>query len=50
MDNGYARDTELQLKKDGKYYFLHHAYDKKTSVFTGRQGILSEFKFTPDVG
>jgi beta-xylosidase len=36
------------IEKDGKYYFLHHAYDKKTSVFTGRQGILSEFKFTPD--
>ena len=36
------------IEKDGKFYFLHHAYDKKTNVFTGRQGILSEFRFTPD--
>lgn len=36
------------IEKDGRFYFLHHAYDKKTAIFTGRQGILSEFKFTPD--
>ncbi|MCW3081010.1 family 43 glycosylhydrolase [Segetibacter sp.] len=36
------------IEKDGRYYFLHHAYDKKTNAFTGRQGVLSEFKFTPD--
>ncbi len=36
------------IEKDGKFYFLHHAYDKKTNIFTGRQGILSEFRFTPD--
>ncbi|MDB5250183.1 MAG: xylB [Segetibacter sp.] len=36
------------VEKDGKYYFLHHAYDKKTNAFTGRQGLLSEFKFTND--
>jgi beta-xylosidase len=36
------------IEKDGKFYFLHHAYDKKTNAFTGRQGILSEFTFTPD--
>jgi xylan 1,4-beta-xylosidase len=36
------------IEKDGRYYFLHHAYDKKTNAFTGRQGLLSEFKFTPD--
>lgn len=36
------------IEKDGRFYFLHHAYDRKTNAFTGRQGILSEFKFTPD--
>jgi beta-xylosidase len=36
------------IEKDGRYYFLHHAYDKKTNAFTGRQGLLSEFQFTPE--
>jgi len=36
------------IEKDNKFYFLHHAYDKKTNAFTGRQGVLSEFKFTSD--
>lgn len=36
------------IEKDGRFYFLHHAYDKKTNAFTGRQGVLSEFKFTSD--
>ncbi len=36
------------IEKNGKFYFLHHAYDRKTIPFTGRQGLLSEFKFTSD--
>ncbi|HEU0065332.1 MAG TPA: family 43 glycosylhydrolase [Flavisolibacter sp.] len=36
------------IEKDGKYYFLHHAYEKSSAPFTGRQGILSEFRFTGD--
>lgn len=36
------------IEKDGHYYFLHHAYDKTTNAFTGRQGLLSEFSFTAD--
>jgi beta-xylosidase len=36
------------IEKDGKFYFLHHAYDKKTNAFTGRQGVLTEFIFTND--
>jgi xylan 1,4-beta-xylosidase len=32
-------------EKDGRYYFLHHGYDKKSNAFTGRQGLLTEFKF-----
>lgn len=36
------------IEKDGKYYFLYHAYDKESSVYTGREGMLIEFKFTPD--
>jgi beta-xylosidase len=36
------------ISKDGKYYFLYHAYDKESNVYAGRQGVLSEFSFTPD--
>lgn len=34
--------------KDGKFYFLYHAYDKEDNVYAGRQGVLSEFTFTED--
>jgi xylan 1,4-beta-xylosidase len=36
------------IEKDGRYYFLSHAYHRDAPVFTGRQGILREFKFTSD--
>lgn len=36
------------IEKDGRYYFLYHAYDKETNVYTGREGLLIEFRFTPD--
>ena len=36
------------IEKDGKFYFLYHAYDKETNVYTGRQGLLREFEFTND--
>lgn len=36
------------IEKDGKYYFFYHGYDRATSAFTGRQGLLQEFKFTKD--
>ena len=36
------------IKKNGRYYFLYHGYDKKSNVYTGRQGLLIEYKFTPD--
>jgi xylan 1,4-beta-xylosidase len=36
------------IEKDGKHYFLYHAYDQEGSVYTGRQGLLVEFRFTPD--
>jgi beta-xylosidase len=36
------------IEKDGKYYFLYHAYDKNTNVYTGREGLLIEFRFTPN--
>lgn len=36
------------VMKDGKYYFLYHAYDKESNVYAGRQGVLSEFAFTKD--
>lgn len=36
------------IEKDGRHYFLYHAYDRKSSIFTGREGLLIEYKFTPD--
>ena len=36
------------IEKDGRYYFLYHAYNKESNVYVGRQGVLSEFTFTDD--
>lgn len=36
------------VEKDGRYYFLYHAYNQISNVYTGREGVLSEFRFTPD--
>jgi xylan 1,4-beta-xylosidase len=36
------------IKKDGKYYFLYHAYNDESNVYAGRQGMLSELSFTAD--
>jgi xylan 1,4-beta-xylosidase len=36
------------VEKQGRFYFLHHAYDSATNIFVGRQGVLMEFVFTDD--
>ncbi len=36
------------VEKGGRYYFLYHAYDQQSHIYTGREGLLTEFKFTPD--
>ena len=36
------------VEKDGRHYFMYHAYDKETNIFTGRQGLLIEYRFTSD--
>lgn len=36
------------VEKDGKFYFLYHAYNRESNVYTGRQGMLTEFRFTAD--
>jgi xylan 1,4-beta-xylosidase len=36
------------VEKQGRFYFLHHAYDSSSHVFVGRQGVLTEFTFTED--
>jgi xylan 1,4-beta-xylosidase len=48
MDRWSCPGHGTPIEKDGRYYFLFHAYDRKTNVFTGRQGLLMEFNFTPD--
>jgi hypothetical protein len=47
-ENWICKGHGTSIEKDGRYYFLYHAYDRKTSAFTGRQGLLQEFVFTPD--
>ena len=36
------------VEKDGKHYFLYHAYHKSSKIYTGRQGLLIEYIITPD--
>lgn len=36
------------VEMNGKFYFLYHAYNTNGDVYTGRQGVLSEFVFTQD--
>ncbi|MEJ7914383.1 MAG: family 43 glycosylhydrolase [Chitinophagaceae bacterium] len=47
-DNWICQGHGTPVEKDGRFYFLYHAYDKKSNVYTGRQGVLKEFKFTAD--
>ncbi len=32
------------VEKDGKFYFLYHAYDRNGGVYTGRQALLMQYK------
>jgi xylan 1,4-beta-xylosidase len=36
------------VEKGGKHYFMYHAYETGSTVFTGRQGLLIEYRFTDD--
>jgi beta-xylosidase len=36
------------VEKDGRFYFMYHAYRTEGGVYTGRQGLIKEFRFTPD--
>ncbi|MFL5808096.1 MAG: family 43 glycosylhydrolase [Flavisolibacter sp.] len=36
------------VEKDGRHYFMFHAYDRQSNIYTGRQGLLTEYKFTGD--
>jgi xylan 1,4-beta-xylosidase len=36
------------VEKNGRYYFLYHAYNISGTVYTGREALLKEFWFTPD--
>lgn len=47
-DNWNCPGHGTPIEKDGKFYFLYHGYNKQTNAFTGREGLLKEFKFTGD--
>ncbi len=36
------------VEKDGRFYFLYHGYSRDGGVYTGREGLLSEFRFNDD--
>ena len=36
------------VEKDGRFYYLYHGYSTASGAYGGRQGLLSEFKFTAD--
>ncbi|MGI8599548.1 MAG: family 43 glycosylhydrolase [Chitinophagaceae bacterium] len=36
------------IEKDGRYYFMYHAYDRSGDVYVGRQGLIMEYRFTED--
>lgn len=36
------------VEKDGRFYFIYHAYSTNSSAYGGRQGLLNEFEFTGD--
>jgi xylan 1,4-beta-xylosidase len=38
----------IVMDESGRYWLLYHAYDAKSFVFTGREALLDEVKFTPD--
>lgn len=46
--NWLCKGHGTPIEKDGKFYFLYHGFDKATSAFTGREGLLQEFIVTPD--
>jgi beta-xylosidase len=45
MGHGTFVDAE-----NGNTYYLHHAYNKKSTVFTGREGLLSELSWQGQEG
>lgn len=36
------------VDRDGRHYFMYHAYDKNTTVYTGREALIIEYRFTSD--
>lgn len=36
------------IEKDGRHYFMYHAYSQTGSIYVGRQGLLIEYRYTPD--
>jgi xylan 1,4-beta-xylosidase len=54
--NPVLRDSEkwkcpghgTPVEKDGRFYFLYHAYNKESNIFTGREGLIQEFRLTND--
>lgn len=47
-DNWKCPGHGTPVEKDGRFYFLYHGYSTGSGAYGGRQGLLSEFEFTPD--
>ena len=40
----------LVTTPDGRYFYMYHAYNTATNVFSGRQGLLDEIIWNPQTG
>ncbi|MGN7785987.1 glycoside hydrolase family 43 protein [Niabella sp. 22666] len=47
-DNWKCPGHGTPVEKDGRFYYLYHGYSTASGAYGGRQGLLSEFQFTPD--
>lgn len=45
-----AGHGSLVQDEEGRYFFLYHAYNKEGSVYTGRQGLISEVIWNKETG
>ena len=47
-ENWKCQGHGTPIDKDGKHYFMYHAYNKETSVYNGRQTLLREYVVNED--
>ncbi|WP_207496078.1 family 43 glycosylhydrolase [Aridibaculum aurantiacum] len=46
--NWLCKGHGTPVEMNGRHYFLYHGYHSQSSAYTGREGLLQEFRFTED--